>query len=374
VGSVYAIAGFLALIVFVVIPIHELGHMVVARRFGFKVTEYFVGFGPRLWSRKPGEIEYGIKAIPAGGYVKIAGMNPYETVAPEDRPRAYGSKPIWQRALVILAGPLSHFLVGAILFFALFATYGDSTTEVVVVGEVSPTLGNHPSPASEAGLRIGDVVVRVGDLDNATRDTLGRYVTRYAQDHPGEPLEYVIERDGRRITLHIVPELVTEGGETRGRIGFTLGAEPLSIPEAAAVSVRYVGATAWNAVTTIPRIFTQGVGRTFSVLFSDAPRRRDDPTSLVGVSREVGNAGDRGDWGTFLAYGGYVTIFIGIVNLIPLPPLDGGHLGLLVWEKLTGRQADYRKLIPVSAAVIVFLSIFAIATVFLDITEPLPVI
>jgi len=92
------------------------------------------------------------------------------------------------------------------------------------------------------------------------------------------------------------------------------------------------------------------------------------------VSQQVGDAGERGDWATFLAYAGYVTIFIGIVNLIPLPPLDGGHLAMLVWEKFTGRQVDYRKLIPVSAAVIVFLSIFAIATVFLDITEPLPLI
>ncbi len=373
-GSVYAIAGFLALIVFVVIPIHELGHMLVARHFGFKVTEYFIGFGPKLWSRKPHEIEYGFKAIPAGGYVKIAGMNPYESVAPEDLPRAYGSKPIWQRALVILAGPLSHFLVGAVLFFCLFATYGDVSTNLVVVGEVAPTLGNHPSPASEAGLRPGDVVLRVGDLEHPTPDSLGAYVTTYARQHRGEALEYVIERDGRRSTFAIVPQLVREGGDTRGRIGFTLGAEPLSAPEAAWVSVRYVGATAWNAVTTIPKIFSQGVGRTVSVLFSDEPRRHDDPTSLVGVSRQVGDAGDRGDWGTFLAYAGYVTIFIGIVNLIPLPPLDGGHLALLVWERLTGRQVDYRKLIPVSAAVIVFLSIFAIATVFLDITEPLPVI
>jgi len=216
VGSAFAIAGFLALIVFIVIPIHELGHLLVARRFGFKVTEYFVGFGPKLWSRKPGEIEYGIKAIPAGGYVKIAGMNPYESVAPEDLARAYGSKPIWQRALVILAGPLSHFLVGAILFFALFATYGDSTSQAVVVGDVAPTLGTHPSPASEAGLRVGDVVLRVGDLENPTRDTLGPHVTRFAREHPGEPLEYVIERDGRRITLPIVPQLVTGGGGYQG--------------------------------------------------------------------------------------------------------------------------------------------------------------
>jgi membrane-associated protease RseP (regulator of RpoE activity) len=374
VGSVYAIVGFLALILLVVIPIHELGHMLVARRFGFKVTEYFVGFGPRLWSRKRGEIEYGVKAIPAGGYVKIAGMNPYESVAPEDLPRAYGSKPIWQRALVILAGPGSHFLVGAVLSFALFAAYGNLDTDEVVVGDVARTLGGDVSPAKEAGLQVGDVVVRVGDMPNPTPSTLGRYVTRFAEEHPNEPLAYVVERDGRISSLEIVPKLIKEDGVTRGRIGFTLGPEPLSLPEAAVVSGRWVGKATWNSVTAIPKIFTQGVGRTFSVLFSDEPRRADDPTSLVGVSRQIGVAGDRGDWALFLGFAAYVTVFIGVVNLVPLPPLDGGHLLLLVWEKLTGRQADYRKLVPISAAVIVFLSIFAIATVFLDITEPLPII
>ena len=373
-GSVYAIAGFLALILLVVIPIHELGHLLVARRFGFKVTEYFVGFGPRLWSRKRGEIEYGVKAIPAGGYVKIAGMNPYETVPSEDLPRAYGSKPIWQRALVILAGPGTHFLVGAVLYFALFATYGNPDTDKVIVGDVAATLSGDVSPAKDAGLRVGDVVVGVGDLPDPTPDSLGRYVTRYATDHAGEPLAYVVDRGGRTITLQIVPKLVTEAGVTKGRIGFTLGPEPLSLPEAAVVSGRWVGKATGNSVAAIPKIFTQGVGRTFTVLFSDEPRRADDPTSLVGVSRQIGVAGDRGDWSLFLGFAAYVTVFIGVVNLVPLPPLDGGHLLLLVWEKVTGRQADYRKLVPISAAVIVFLSIFAIATVFLDITQPLPTI
>src|SRR5688572_16169915 len=179
---------------------------------------------------KRGETEYGIKAIPAGGYVKIAGMNPYETVPPEDVARAYGSKPIWQRALVILAGPLSHLLVGMVLYFTLFVTYGDPNTDLVVVGEVAPTLDGATSPAAAAGLRVGDLVIRVGDLENPTPDTLGAFVTRYARDHRGEPLTYVIERDGRRLSLEIVPQLVTEDDITKGRIGFTLGAEPLSIP------------------------------------------------------------------------------------------------------------------------------------------------
>jgi membrane-associated protease RseP (regulator of RpoE activity) len=374
VGGPLAIAGFLGLILLVVIPIHELGHLLVARRFGFKIQEYFVGFGPKLWSTKRGETEYGIKAIPAGGYVKIAGMNPYESVPAEDVARAYGSKPIWQRSLVILAGPLSHLLVGAVLYFALFVSYGDPNTDLVVVGEIAQTLDGATSPAAAAGLQVGDVVIRVGDLENPSPDSLGAFVTRYARDHRGEPLTYVIERDGRRLSFEIVPRLVTEEEITKGRIGFTLGAEPLSVPRSAVFSGEWVGRAAWNSVATIPKIFTVGVGRTFSVLFTDEPRTATDVTSLVGVSRQIGGAGERGDWGLFLGFAAYVTVFIGVVNLIPLPPLDGGHLLLLAWEKVTGRQADYRKLVPVSAAVIVFLSIFAIATVFLDITEPLPLI
>lgn len=373
-GGALAIAAFLGLILLVVIPIHELGHLLVAKRFGFKIQEYFVGFGPRLWSVRRGETEYGVKAIPAGGYVKIAGMNPYEPVAPEDVARAYGSKPIWQRALVILAGPLSHVLVGAVLYFALFVTFGDPYTDLVVVGEVTPTLSGATSPAAEAGLQVGDVVIRVGDLERPTPDSLGRYVTRHAKAHDGEPLTYVVERDGRRRSLAIVPQLIREDGETRGRIGFTLGAERLSVPESAVISGEWAGRAAWNSVTTIPKIFTAGVGRTFSVLFTGDERKPTDAVSLVGVSQQIGRAGEAGNWGLFLEFAAYVTIFIGVVNLIPLPPLDGGHLLLLAWEKITGRQADYRKLVPVSAAVIVFLSVFAIATVFLDITEPLPLI
>ena len=373
-GGPLAIVGFLALILLVVIPIHELGHLLVAKRFGFKIQEYFVGFGPKLWSTRRGETEYGVKAIPAGGYVKIAGMNPYETVAPEDAARSYSAKPIWQRSLVILAGPLSHILVAAVLYLTLFVTYGDPNTDLVVVGEIAPMLDGSSSPALEAGLQVGDVVTRVGDLEAPTPDSLGRYVTRYAEDHPGEPLSYVVERDGRSLTLEIVPRLVTEDEVTRGRIGFTLGAEDLSIPGSVVESGEWVGRAAWNSVMTIPKVFTVGVGRTFSVLFTDEPRRDDDVTSLVGVSRQIGGAGERGDWALFLNFAAYVTIFIGVVNLIPLPPLDGGHLMLLAWERMTGRQADYRKLVPVSAAVIVFLSVFAIATVVLDITEPLPLI
>ena len=373
-GSFLAIVAFLALILLVVIPIHELGHMLVAKRFGFKVTEYFVGFGPRIWSFRRGETEYGIKGIPAGGYVKIAGMNPYETTPPEDLPRAYGSKPIWQRALVILAGPGSHFVMGAILLFALFATHGVPKEDVVVVDTVARELGNDVSPAWEAGLRPGDVVVRVGDLDHPTQRELGRFVTAFVREHPGEFLEYVVVRDGRQLTIPMVPRLITEGGVTKGRVGFTLRLlHPVSVPEAAWWGVRYTGTTVVASVTQLDDIFgPKGIGRMVTLLFTDAERRPGDATSFVGVSQQVGDAGDRGEWGTILGYAAYVTIFIGIVNLVPLPPLDGGHLLLLAWEKVTGRQVDYRRIVPVAATVIVLLSLFMVAALLLDIFKPVP--
>ena len=179
-GSVYAIAGFLALILLVVIPIHELGHMLVARRFGFKVTEYFIGFGPRLWStetrrdrvRRQGDPGRRLREDRRDEPVRVGGAR-----GPATR--------LWVQADLAAGagdprGPASHFLVGALLYFVLFATYGNLDTNVVVVGDVAQTLAGDVSPAKEAGLQVGDVVVRVGDMPNPTPDSLGRYVTRYA--------------------------------------------------------------------------------------------------------------------------------------------------------------------------------------------------
>src|ERR671915_398930 len=106
--------------VLVAVLIHEAGHFLSAKAFGIKVEEFFVGFGPRLWSFRRGETEYGVKALPLGGYVRIAGMNPFQEPTPEEYPRTFGAKPIWQRALVIAAGPLTHFVIAFLLFVAFF--------------------------------------------------------------------------------------------------------------------------------------------------------------------------------------------------------------------------------------------------------------
>src|SRR5207249_1984736 len=157
-------AEWLGILVFVVailavVLIHESGHFFTAKAFGIKVEEFFVGFGPRLWSTRRGETEYGVKAFPLGGYVRIAGMNPFQEPPAEERDRTFGAKPIWQRVLVILAGPATHFVMAVVFLFVFFAILGAPTPTKTLVESVQPTLEGSPSPASVAGLRVGDQIV-----------------------------------------------------------------------------------------------------------------------------------------------------------------------------------------------------------------------
>ena len=123
-----------------VVVLHEAGHFVTAKAFRIKVEEFFVGFGPRIWSFRRGETEYGLKAIPAGGYVRIAGMNPFEDVPREEVPRTFGAKPAWQRTLVILAGPVTHFVVAAVVLFVFFVGIGAPTPAKRPLLSLSPSM------------------------------------------------------------------------------------------------------------------------------------------------------------------------------------------------------------------------------------------
>jgi membrane-associated protease RseP (regulator of RpoE activity) len=365
-GTVAIVAFFTGLLF--IILIHEAGHYVAARLLGFKVQEYFVGFGPRLWSIHRNGIEYGLKLLPLGGYVKIAGMNPYETVAPEDRARSYGSRPIWARAIVIGSGPGSHFVVAAVLFALWLGFFGDPRTDVPVIGRVEATLNGHEAPAAAAGLQAGDRIVAVGELDDPTPERLLEYTTA----NVGEPTSFTIERDGGLIDRTITPERAVVGGRTIGRIGILLGPEKEGLVGSLVGGVREVANSASQSVRQIGRIFgPEGVGRVFTLLFTDEPRTVEDPTSVVGIGQAVGATGSAGDWGTVLYFLAFVTVFIGLINLVPLPPFDGGHLALLAIEKVRGRAIDMRKLIPVSAAVMAFLVVFVLATVLVDLTKPL---
>jgi membrane-associated protease RseP (regulator of RpoE activity) len=355
-----------------IVMIHELGHYIAARAFGFRVLEYFVGFGPRLWSIQRGEIDYGVKAIPAGGYVKIAGMNPFvDDVPAGDEHRAYFAKPIWQRAVVILAGPLSHFLVAGIIFATVLLVWGTPAAPYRIE-RVADELNGRRSPAAVAGVRGGDVIVRIGDVANPDVSQIGDVL----EAQVGRPVELVVLRDDREVPLSVVPTTVQDAGETTARIGVELRATTAvkpSLPSAFVEGYGLVGELTALSVREIGRVFgPEGVGRVFTLLTTDEERRADDAASVVGIGQQVGTIGEQRQWQDAVFLFGYVTLFVGLINLVPLPPFDGGHLATLAIEKIRGRRVDMRKLVPVSAIVLAFLVLFTTATVALDIWKPLP--
>ena len=361
-----------ALTMLVVIMLHELGHYTVARLFGFKIEEYFLGFGPKVWSTRRGEIEYGVKALPLGGYVKIAGMNPYQPVAPEDLPRAYGSKPRWQRALVIFAGPGVHFLIAAVLFGASFLVSGDYSTATPVITEVVAQLNGHTSPAKEAGLRAGDRIVGVDDLQTPNLDEFSDYVTA----HVGDPVRFTVLRGGEPVSITVEPEQdENDVGEQIGRVGILLTPEdpgPVGLVSATTQGVGEVGRATAESIGQIGKVFgPEGIGRVTKLVFTDEERAPQDPASVVGISRAVGQTGAAGDWGAILYFLGFVTVFVGLVNLMPLPPFDGGHLAVLLIEKIRGKAIDQRRVIPVAVAVMGFFVIFVALTMIADLAKPL---
>jgi membrane-associated protease RseP (regulator of RpoE activity) len=372
-GALGQVSFFVALIL--VVLVHEAAHFGVAKAFRIKVTEFFVGFGPRLWSIRRGETEYGVKAIPAGGYVKIAGMNPYEEIRPEDAPRTYGAKPAWQRALVIVAGPLTHL----VLAFVCFAAWLGFVGQVVVVpapptvGLVEKRLEGQQSPAAAAGLRAGDRIVAVDGIPVRGAEQL----TTYTRAHVDEPITLTVDRRGRSLTFDVTPVLSDVDGSKAGRIGVLL--EPRLRRETAgpvgAVTggAGLVGTAVSQTVRGIGQIFgPEGVGRVVQLLFTNEPRTPSNggPLSVVGVSRVVGQTAESGHFWDILYVFALVNVFIGLVNLLPLPPFDGGHLALLVIEKVRGRTVDMRRVVPVSAVVVAFFVLFTLSVVYLDIVKP----
>ncbi len=367
-GTIAEIAFFVALIL--VILIHEAAHFGMAKWFGIKVEEYFVGFGPRIWSFRRGETEYGVKAIPAGGYVRIAGMNPYQEIPQDELPRTFGAKPVWQRAMVIVAGPATHFVL-AFLCFALWLGFvGQPTATNPVVAQIAPRLNGSASPAAQAGLRPGDQVVGIAGIANPT-DAQLIHVTR---THVGEPVTLQVERDGRTLTLVVTPVLTTLAGHQVGRIGVVLSeVRQTSGPIGAVIGgVRFLEDTVVGAVQNLGRVFgPSGIHRVATLLFTDAPRKLNDPVSIVGAGRAAGQTASSGRFWDILWIFASLNIFIGLLNLLPLPPFDGGHLAVLAIEKVLGRKIDARKLVPISAAVAAFFVLFFVAIMYLDVVKPL---
>ena len=378
----------------IVIMVHEAGHFVAAKLLGFKATKFFVGFGPTLWSFKKGETEYGVKLFPAGGFVKIVGMNPYEEVAPEDEPRAYANRPRWQRAVMIAAGPATHWPLAFIVLAVGAMTVGFPTGEVTnVVNRVESNVFGTRTPAFEAGIVPGDEITHVNGQETSTWEETRQEIRRNA----GEATTFTFMRDGseKEVTIPLGTATFDESGnlvdyappgsdvesqDGHKAVGF-LGVEPavaretMGIFEASTFSAGVVGEFTVESVKNMGQPFMQVFnGDLWEALTESGPREgTDSPVGVVGAGRVAGEVFESGLYERFITFMVGLTIFVGLINLLPLPPLDGGHLAVLGYEAVTRRTVDIRKLIPIAAAVISFFVLLFFAVLYLDLARPLQV-
>jgi membrane-associated protease RseP (regulator of RpoE activity) len=373
------------------VMLHELGHFATAKWSGMKVTEYFLGFGPRLWSFKRGETEYGVKALPLGGYVKIVGMSNLEDVPPEDEPRTYRQQPFRKRLLVAVAGSAVHFILAAILLFAIFVGSGVQQPGSVQVQALSSWQAQEQSPASAAGIEPGDVIISINGHAVHNLDQVSA-ITSVSQ---GRKLTMVVRRDGRLKTLTVVPadgHLVRVDGvpavpaskKDAGLIGVELGYPLQKVPPLQSVgrSVTEVGSIMKEAVVAVwDRFSPAGIANLFHQVTSQqaaksAAASGSRPESIYGAVRTA-TQGVQAGWADFLLVRVEINVFIGLLNLFPMLPLDGGHVLVAVYERVRSRKgmpyhADVAKLSPVAYAFVALLAFVVLSALYLDITNPIP--
>jgi membrane-associated protease RseP (regulator of RpoE activity) len=361
----------------VMIMLHELGHLLTAKFGGMKVTEYFLGFGPRLWSIRRGETEYGIKAIPAGGYVKILGMTSAEEVDPADEPRTYRQRPFRNRLLVAVAGSAMHGVMAFVLLWGLFVFVGAPKTDAVAITGFAP-FGHGLDPAHAAGLRAGDVVEAADGKAVHSAQVLQGVI----EHHAGVPLTLVVDRAGRTLSIVVTPQADGSGSKADGHIGVEIGA-----PMERSNPVLAVG----DAGQLFGRIVTgsfAGMGQTFSAhgiasyyhdltnahAAAQASKTGDRIVSIYGAAR-LAVQGAQSGVTEMIEILATIIIFVGILNLFPMLPLDGGHVAIAVYERIRSRRgrpyhADVNKLAPVAWAFILLLGVIVVSSLYLDITHP----
>jgi membrane-associated protease RseP (regulator of RpoE activity) len=396
---IFGVLGFIVIIL-ISIMLHEFGHFLTAKAFGMKATEFFVGFGQRVWSFRRGETEYGIKAIPAGGYVRIIGMSESEQVAAADEPRAFYRKPAWQRLIVLSAGSAMHFVIAFVLLAAVFLTV-DQTRATTTIGEVSPCVTDGTasgcrttdpvSPAAAAGFQPGDRVVSVnGQPVHSWSDFV-----RTVHDSAGRPLDVVVERDGEQVTLHPTP--ISRKRPDLNNPAHTVDAGWLGIaaqPEtyqpdpitALGDAGRAIGSYSKLTVQTLAAIPSK-IPNLWDATFNGAERDNEGLVGVVGAGRISGEVIANEDQplsariGDFLVIMAGLNVIIGIFNMLPLLPMDGGHVALLLVERmraaayrLVGRpdpgRIDPAKLLPATYLVLVLLVMLTVLLVTADIVNP----
>ncbi len=358
---------------FVILMAHEGGHLVAAKMLGMKATRYFLGFGPTIWSFQRGETEYGIKAIPAGGFVRIVGMNSLDVVEPDEEPRAYRGRPFWQKSVVVMGGIATHFVIAFALLWVVNVIIGepDPSHPVLEVARViEETEDGSPSAATLAGVLPGDRVVAASGRPVETWSDL----TAVLRSSPNQRIELDVLRDGE--PLRLTPTLTARTDAATGeQVGF-LGVSPrvARVRDNPIVGVfKAAGDVALYTRLSVQGLwlFATNLGTLAGAVVSDDEALdRVRPVSVIGIT-QFGAASSRAGLNVTLELIAYIAIFVGVLNAIPLFPFDGGHFAVALYEKVTGRPPDMRKVIPVGAAVFVFVVLIGMLGVYLDIARPL---
>jgi membrane-associated protease RseP (regulator of RpoE activity) len=426
---------FVAIGIAVSIALHEVGHLVPAKLFKVRVTKYMIGFGPTLWSKHKGETEYGIKAIPLGGYVSMIGMYPpnkedgtvrpsstgmfqtlatearsmaHEEVGPEDENRVFYRLPVWKKVIVMLGGPAMNLLIGLVLTAVLLMGFGVATATTtisdvskcqVAAGEtVDPDSADcRLTPAAAAGLKPNDVVTSFDGKAVTGWDQL----TDWIRTSAGKEVSITVDRDGAPVTTTVTPVLSArpvigvDGRQAKDDagnlqyqdVGFLgIGAQTELVAQPASSVLPMAGENISQVAGVIFNLPARVVG-VAKAAFSEEPRDPNGPISVVGVGRVAGEVAAMEEVPLQSRLGALVGLLAGlnfalaVFNLVPLLPLDGGHVAGALYEgarrrvaKLFGRPDpgafDIAKLLPATYVVAALLMGMSALLIYADIVKP----
>lgn len=396
-----------ALGIAITIALHEWGHLTAARLCGMRVRRYFVGFGPTLWSMKRkhasagGHItEYGVKAVPFGGFCDIAGMTAQDPIQPEEEPYAMWKSPWWQRIIVLSGGVAMNLVVGVLLIYVIAVSWGLPNLNVDLSPRVAQTQCVAPSqnpdgtltacsgtgPAARDGVEVGDVIVAVDGKKTKTYPEVVSAIGASAS----EAVRVTVNRNGGLKELTITPERVerlNQAGEkiTQRAIGISFERPkntwqeftPLTAVPGSLVFTGQMFSAVWDGLLSIPGKVPGVVASIFG-----ADRDPESPMSVVGASRAGGELVQANQWSSFMLLLANLNFFLALFNLVPLPPLDGGHIVVVIYERLRDGvrklfglapkgPADYRRLMPVSMAFTAVLLVFGVVVIAADVVNPI---
>ena len=379
------------------IALHEAGHMFTARAFGMRVRRYFIGFGPTVWSTTKGHTEYGLAALPFGGFCDIAGMTAMDPLTPEEEPHAMVNKPAWQRIAVLAGGIVMNLLIGVVIiyFVAIFSGIPNPDADftprvgktVCVADQVdAETLGecSGAGPAGEAGVQVGDTLVA---LNGQKIEQFGQLRDAVAKQ-PGETVTLEVLRGGESVTLDVpvaaVERIDPATGErvTQGAVGIV--SEPVTVKqygpaEAVPATLRFTGQMLHATVDGIASFPAKIPGVVASIF--GAERDIEGPVSVIGASRTGGELVEQDMWSAFWMMLASLNFFLALFNLVPLPPLDGGHIAVVLYEKIrdalrrlrglgSGAPANYEKLMPLTYAMAALLLGVGVLVMAADVVNP----